>query len=273
MDLPDDKREALLAELRRVEAERERLRDALGLSEGSRWSAEELLNVVSHELRTPIHIMMGFGRVLQRSKSDPLTPGQQEYLEKMLQVTGSLASLVEDILDMGNITAGHFRVTPESGDLEQLLADAVESLEAIARQKSQRLQLEVADLPGGLVFDLRRMRQVVVNLVVNAIKFTPEGGRITVRAAGQGDVVRVEVEDNGPGIPLDQQPRLFKPFSQLDLSDSRSNRGVGLGLSISKAIVEAHGGTIGVESEVGRGATFWFSLPVAASGTERPEGV
>jgi signal transduction histidine kinase len=138
---------------------------------------------------------------------------------------------------------------------------ALEGLVPLATAKAQRLLLDAPDDLPVLIADEARVRQVLTNLVANAIKFAHAPGDITVRIACQGGLVRCEVADRGPGIAAADLARLFQPFTQLDMSATRSASGTGLGLSIAKALVEAHGGAIGVESQPGAGSTFWFTLP------------
>jgi PAS domain S-box-containing protein len=250
----------LEAEAQRQELQALRQTDAL---------KDQFLSILSHELRTPINAITGFGSILADGLAGELSDYQLAYLNKMLAGADVLLALVNDLLDMSRIQAGKFTMSPELIALAPVLEEAVASLAPLAEQKGQRLDLAIApDLPT-LVADRQRLTQVVVNLVGNAIKFTPDGGSIRVsgdlvREGGTGApaALRVAVTDNGPGIAPEDQPKVFRRFTQLDMSATRPSGGTGLGLSISKALVEAHGGTIGVESERGRGSTFWFTLPL-----------
>jgi two-component system phosphate regulon sensor histidine kinase PhoR len=227
--------------------------------------ADEFLGVVSHELRTPIHVLMGFLRILQKGVGGPLTDQQRAYLEKAMGVTEVLARLVNDILDLSQVRAGTFLVQLEPCIPRPVITDSLETIAPLAQQKPIEL---MTDLPQDLPVvrgDAARLAQVMVNLLSNAIKFTQPGGRVIVRARPRGDHLLVEVADNGSGIPPADLPRLFQPFTQLDMSRTRQVGGVGVGLSISKAIIDAHGGTIGVTSEPGVGSTFWFAVPMGES--------
>jgi two-component system phosphate regulon sensor histidine kinase PhoR len=224
---------------------------------------DEFLGVVSHELRTPIHVLMGFLRILQKGVGGPLTDQQRAYLEKAMGVTEVLARLVNDILDLSQVRAGTFLVQLEPCRPRPVIADSLETIAPLAQQKPIEL---VTDLPRDLPVvrgDAARLAQVMVNLLSNAIKFTQPGGQVIVRARPRGDHLHVEIADNGAGIPPADLPKLFQPFTQLDMSRTRQVGGVGVGLSISKAIIDAHGGAIGVTSEAGAGSTFWFQVPLA----------
>lgn len=232
---------------------------------------DQFLSVVSHELRTPINAITGFGSILEDEIAGPLTEPQHRYLGKLLDGANALLALVNDLLDMSRIQAGKFHLTPQPTHFPLIVHDALANLQPLADRKQQLLHNEVpGDLPE-LVADAQRINQVLINLVGNAIKFTPDGGTITVRACLErapstgAPVLRCEVHDTGPGIAPENLPRLFKQFGQLDMSSTRKAGGTGLGLSISKALVEAHGGQINVESQVGRGSTFWFTLPLPTS--------
>lgn len=256
-DAAPESREALLRRIAVLESENQRLR-AGGATD---TRADEFLAVVSHELRTPIHVMMGFLRILQRGLGGPLTEAQQGYLDKAMGVAEVLSRLVNDILDMSQVRAGAFRVQPEPCDARSLIRDCVSDMRPLAAQKGVELVMDVPeDLPA-VRADLARLGQVLINLVSNGIKFTPAGGRVTVSARVDAQAFHLSVRDTGVGIPPTELPRLFQPFTQLDMSLTRQVGGAGIGLSISKAIVEAHGGSIGVTSQTGEGSTFYFTLP------------
>ncbi|MDB5098357.1 MAG: multi-sensor signal transduction histidine kinase [Cyanobacteria bacterium RYN_339] len=222
---------------------------------------DQFLGILSHELRTPLNAIQGFGSVLEDGIVGELVPDQARFVAKIMEASDSLLALVNDLLDMSRVQAGKFTLDREHVALPPLCERALAAVSGQTDAKGQRL---VADIPADLPTvdaDPLRVSQVLTNLVTNAIKFTSEGGTITVRARVDGAVVRFEVSDTGVGIPDAEQARIFLAFTQVDMSDTRQKGGVGLGLSIVKALVEAHGGDVGVSSQVGQGATFWFTLP------------
>jgi hypothetical protein len=223
---------------------------------------DQFLSILSHELRTPLNAVLGFASVLDDEVAGPLTQEQHRYLGRILNGTEILLSLINDLLDMSRIQAGKFTLSPECVHVAEVTHGTLVHLTALARLKDQALMLDIEDNLPTIEADEQRIGQVILNLVGNAIKFTPKGGRIDVSIRRQGDQLRFEVTDNGIGIRAQDQARLFQPFSQVDGSSTREKGGTGLGLSIAKALVEAHGGQIGVVSEPGKGSTFWFTLPL-----------
>jgi two-component system cell cycle sensor histidine kinase PleC len=222
---------------------------------------DEFLSIVSHELRTPLNFIKGFTSLLANEFAGPLTPQQRDYLDNIGQSSERMLLLVNDLLDVAALQAGKLPLEPEPCVYGPLVDEAVQNATALAEARRLTLSTDTA-APVTLTIDPRRIGQVLANLIANAIKFTPEGGAVTVRVSRDGETVRTEVTDTGIGIPEGEQHRLFLPFSQLDMSATRKAGGTGLGLSISKALVEAHGGHIGVESRPGQGSTFWFTLPL-----------
>jgi signal transduction histidine kinase len=231
-----------------------------------RWQQDlmkdRFLGVLSHELRTPINAIMGFGSILEDGVLGEMPERQREAVRRILDGADTLLRLVDDLLDMSRIQAGKLVHAPRPMDLAAACQRVVEALGSLAEQKRLDLTLELPDALPEVFADPQRIEQVLVNLVGNAIKFTPPGGVVAIRAEQTGIWLRCEVMDTGKGIDRRDHPRLFKPFGQLDMSTTRPAGGTGLGLSISKALVEAHGGQIGLESAPGQGSTFWFTLPV-----------
>ncbi|HKP33642.1 MAG TPA: HAMP domain-containing sensor histidine kinase [Sphingomicrobium sp.] len=219
---------------------------------------EEILRIVAHDLRNPLNtISMATGLLLDTPAA---TEADRAKRLKIIQRAGETANrLIQDLLSVTTIEAGRLSIDPRRVEVAELLREAAEMLETVAREKSIELTVDpVAGIPP-IRGDAGRVLQVFSNLVSNAIKFTPEGGRITLSADCVDGRVQCFVRDTGAGIPPEQISRVFGKFWQARRGD---RRGVGLGLAIARGIVEAHGGSIGVESEVGRGSVFSFSLPI-----------
>lgn len=230
---------------------------------------DEFLSVISHELRTPLNFITGFTSILEDEVAGPINETQRKYLGKIMNGADRMLELVNNLLDMSRIQAGKLHIEPLQTAYRPILEDALAPLRPLSAQKQLSLTLEApADLEAEV--DPRRIVQVLTNLVDNAIKFTPTGGEIRIRVRGEGDGILTEVSDTGPGISEEGIEKLFKPFSQVDMSSTRRVGGTGLGLTISKALVEAHGGQIGVRSRLGAGSTFWFWLPRSRGGGKPP---
>jgi PAS domain S-box-containing protein len=234
-------------------------------AEAARYQAlkDQFLSIMSHELRTPINAIMGFASILEDELDGPLNEEQRSHARKILKASDRLLHLVNDMLDMSRLTAGKFSLNMEELALGDVLDAAVAELAPAAAARSITLTLDEPQPLPLIQADAQRLVQVVRLLLGNAVKFTPPGGLVTLRGRRDGAGVRVEVSDTGPGIAPEDRPRLFEPFSQLDMTSTRQEGGLGLGLSLARALIKAHGGTIGVESQPGHGATFWFTLPEA----------
>jgi signal transduction histidine kinase len=242
------------------------------LDQASRLKDQFLANM-SHELRTPLNSVIGFSDLLvtMASTDSPLTATQRDYVETISRNGRHLLELINELLDLSKIAAGRLELRLEPLELEPVLREAGDSVRAQLVAHQHRLAIEPPEAPIVVTADRVRLRQVLLNLLSNAIKFTTDGGRITLRAGPEDSGrVRIAVTDTGIGIAPTDQPRLFQEFVQLDASPSRRYEGTGLGLALSKRLVELQGGTIGVESQLGQGSTFWFTVPRAAP---RPPGV
>ncbi len=224
---------------------------------------DQFLSVISHELRTPLNFIMGFASILDDEVAGPLTAEQHAFLEKILKGTDRMLLLVNDLLDFAKIQAGEFELIAKPALYAPLVDDVVATLKPLADQKQITLEPIIPPALAALC-DPERVIQVLTNLVGNAIKFTPEGGVVTVSACERDGLVMTEIEDTGIGIATEDMVKLFTRFRQLDMSRTRTAGGTGLGLSISKALVEAHGGSIEASSEgLGKGSCFRFTLQAA----------
>ena len=227
---------------------------------------DQFLSNISHELRTPLNSIIGFTDLLLTQDLGPaLSEQQRDFLETVGRNGRQLLELINELLDLQRIAAGRMELKTEAVELADLLAEAAGSVHAQSQKHRHALVVTPPADNLRVRADRGRVRQVLLNLLSNAIKFTPDGGRITVAAApvNGGAEVRIAVTDTGIGIAAEDQPKLFQEFSQLDASASRKYEGTGLGLALSRRLIELHGGEIGVESEMGKGSTFWFTLPQA----------
>jgi PAS domain S-box-containing protein len=223
---------------------------------------DEILNMVTHDLRNPLStIRMGVDLLTDfapERRSD-----NRKWLEILRHSTEEMDGIIEDLVDLARIAGGRFVVDASHQNLPALLADTCRSFEALAEQSGLSFEYGAEEGLEGIWADARQIQRVFSNVVGNAFKFTPQGGRVTVRAEREGSMVRFMVRDTGPGIPPEHLPHVFDRYWQARQSD---RRGIGLGLAIAKGIVEAHGGSIRAESVAGEGATFHFTIPMAASG-------
>lgn len=231
----------------------------------ARRAREDLLAVVSHDLRSPLGvILMNLVVMLKTSERDERRKSRKQLLS-MQRSANRMNRLIEDLLDTASIESGRLSVDGRYLDVRPLVSEALDALLPLAASRSLSLENELpAELPPVLA-DTDRLQQVFANLLGNAIKFTPEAGTITVRAAASSDVVTFAVADTGPGIPEGDLPHLFERLWQ---ARRTAKLGIGLGLFIVKGIVESHGGRVWVESKLGQGSTFFFTLPVAHPGAD-----
>jgi signal transduction histidine kinase len=224
----------------------------------------EFLASMSHELRTPLNAVIGFSDVLLERLFGELNEKQAEYIEDIRGSGRHLLELLNDILDLSKVEAGEMRLELERTSLREALEHGIGMIGERAARQGVSLRLEIADDVDIIVADRLRLKQVLLNLLTNAVKFTPSGGSVEARAERVGDEVRVSVEDTGVGITESDQARIFEAFQQGRRDASASAEGTGLGLTLSKRIVELHGGRIWVKSRVGHGSTFTFSIPDAS---------
>ena len=246
--------EELERQRRELQSQNELLREA-------ERRKSELVRIVSHELRTPLASILGFTSVLLNRDAEP--EEQRRYLEIIDREGRRLSNLLNDFLDAERLEEGHLLLEPELIDVSRVVAEQVRLFEG--QSDKHTLDLVLPPTPLNVRGDPNRLAQVVGNLLSNAIKYSPEGGTVHVVAEQENGVVRVSVRDEGLGIPDDQQERVFVKFFRGDAPAS-GIPGTGLGLTIARSVVEAHGGSINFESGSGEGSVFWLELPTAAAG-------
>ena len=233
------------------------MQDITHLKELARIKSE-FVSTVSHDLRTPLTTIQGYVDLLHRV--GPLTEQQQEFIERVQRSLSAITDLVGDLLDIGRIEAG-YDLEMVKAELEPIITEAAAELRPEAESKEQELLVHVLGELPPVRGNPRRLRQVISNLVNNAIKYTPVGGHITVQATQSDDHITISVTDDGFGIPLEDQPYVFDKFFRVDAPETLDVPGTGLGLSIVKSVVEKHGGRVWVESTPGEGSTFTVLLP------------
>ena len=252
---------ALAANVNRMNDELRRLYTAL--EETSRHKSEFLASM-SHELRTPLNAIIGFSEVLREEMFGPVNEKQAEYLDDIISSGNHLLSLINDVLDLSKVEAGQVELEVGPFSLREALERGVVMVREQATEDGVQVELSAGpevDLVDG---DERRIKQVIFNLLSNAVKFTPAGGEVDVSAIRINGEVRVSVADTGPGIAPGDRERIFEEFQQADMG-LEHGEGTGLGLALSKRLVELHGGRIWLESELGRGSIFTFTLPARVS--------
>ncbi|MCP4756284.1 MAG: response regulator [Proteobacteria bacterium] len=218
---------------------------------------DEFIALVSHELRTPLSSILGYAEALDECELQP--ERHDRFVRIIIEESKRLSRLIENVLDLSSLTAGSMKFEFAEMELDGIVDKAVQTLQVLAEDKD--IEIEYASSGIGLVGDADRIEQVLINIIGNAIKFSPEGGRIGIDYRSVGETVAVSIGDEGPGIPPDSLDKVFERFRQLKREGTRI-KGTGLGLSIAKYIVEAHGGEIRAEN-TGKGAVFRFTLPLS----------
>jgi signal transduction histidine kinase len=260
-DFGDEKRHleemqrAVLNILEDLDIEKRAAQDA------NRMKSEFLANM-SHELRTPLNAIMGFAKLMAHGKVGPVSAQQQEFLGDILKSSDHLLQLINDVLDLAKVEAGKMEFHPEPIELGQLVKEVRDILRAVSAGKQIQIDTDVDPACVGLELDPAKLKQVLYNYLSNALKFTPDGGRVFIRVRPEGvSAFRLEVQDTGIGIVTEDLKNLFTEFRQLDSSASKRYQGTGLGLALTRRIVEAQGGRAGVDSTLGVGSTFFVVLP------------
>jgi signal transduction histidine kinase len=258
VDVPNaDELGALAANVNRMNDELRRLYGELEAA--SRHKSEFLANM-SHELRTPLNAIIGFSQVLREEMFGEVNPKQAEYLDDIVSSGNHLLALINDVLDLSKVEAGQVELEIAPFSLREALERGVGMVRERATRDGVQIVLAVDPEVDVVEGDERRIRQVIFNLLANAVKFTPAGGAVGASAAQVNGEVRVSVTDTGPGIAPGDRERIFEEFQQTEVGVAQ-REGTGLGLALSKRFVELHGGRIWVDSEVGKGSVFVFTLP------------
>ena len=229
--------------------------------EGANRHKSEFLANMSHELRTPLHTVIGFSELLAEELKGPLNDNQKRFVAHIHRESQHLLALINEILDLSKIEAGKLQLRRESIDIGSLLEDALASIRPQGIDKSLQIETNVA---GSIIVDGDRLRlkQVLYNLLSNAVKFTPKGGCVRVDVESRDGFAQVSVSDTGIGIPLNEHGSIFDAFHQVSSAAVGTREGTGLGLPISRRLVEEHGGRIWLESEPGKGSRFTFTIPL-----------
>jgi signal transduction histidine kinase len=227
----------------------------------NRHKSEFLANM-SHELRTPLNAIIGFSEVLGERMFGELNEKQAEYTDDILTSGRHLLSLINEILDLSKVEAGRMELELATFDLPLAIDNARTFVRERATKHGINLDVTVDERLGDFVGDERKIKQILLNLLSNAVKFTPEGGRIGINARQADGAVEISVSDTGIGIAPEDQATIFEEFRQVGSDYAHKKEGTGLGLTLAKKFVELHGGKIWVESEVGKGSTFIFTLPM-----------
>jgi signal transduction histidine kinase len=257
------------------------LKEAKEAAEAANRTKSEFLANMSHELRTPLNHIIGFTELVVDKSFGGLNETQEEYLNDVLQSSRHLLALINDILDLSKVEAGKLEIAPSSVNLKVLLASSLRLIKEKAIRHRIRLSVDLNGCPKTITADERRLKQILYNLLSNAVKFTPDGGLIRIKAEvldkntyapmdscpgigskREGRFVRISVADTGIGLKQENLKSIFDRFEQVNSSASRKYQGTGLGLCLTKSLIELHGGSICAESEgEGKGSTFYFTIP------------
>jgi PAS domain S-box-containing protein len=221
----------------------------------------EFLGNMSHELRSPLHTVIGFAELLAEEREGPLNEKQRRFVGHIKTDSLHLLDLINDLLDLSKVEAGRLELRYEVFAIDAVIAEAISSVQPRATAKGLEIGTDIS-ITTPVCADRLRFKQILHNLLTNAIKFTPEGGRVSVDAAGRGRFVEISVSDTGIGIPEDQQQAVFDKFYQVRAGIQGGHEGTGLGLAITKRLVEQHGGYISLKSEPGNGTCFTFIIPL-----------
>lgn len=231
---------------------------------------DSLVHMIIHDLRTPLTSICGYLELLGEKAEPPLSADSARYLANAVKAAKQTIHLVSDVLDSSKMEEGQMKLNLAECDLSRLLTAGISELKDVS--EGREIRFSPPDTPATILADCDILSRVIQNLLANAVKFTPkDGGLIRLNISPAGNRVRVSVTDNGPGIAPEYRQKIFEKFGQGELCAARQRYSTGLGLAFCKLAVEAHGGSIGLDSEEGKGSTFWLELPVTGPGPDKPQ--
>jgi two-component system, OmpR family, sensor kinase len=230
--------------------------------DGAIREKNQLLGMAAHDLRNPLGIIVGVLDILSEELADSLSAENRELLSRVVSSADYMQELIDDILDFSKVEAGRLELQLKPTDIGELIRQNIAFNSILASKKGIKLSFECKEAPPLLNLDARRIQQVLHNLISNALKFSHSGSAIMVTLSRDSDEVTIEVADGGQGIAADDLDKLFKPYSRTRTRSTANEKSTGLGLAITQRIVAAHGGSIRVESELGRGSCFYVTLPI-----------
>jgi len=255
----------------RVEQRTAAMKISMEAAERANVAKSDFLSRMSHELRTPLNAILGFGQLLESDPQQPLTADQADNVHEILEAGRHLLELINEVLDLSRIESGRLELSIEALPVAALIEQCMAQIQPMAAQRGIGVTLE-ADAAAVLQADRMRIKEVLLNLLSNAVKYNRPGGSIHVSCTPAGEQrLRISVRDSGRGIPADALPRLFRPFERLE-SSYDGIEGTGIGLALAKMLTQAMDGSIGVDSVVGQGSSFWVEFPLAAAGPAQPSG-
>lgn len=230
-------------------------------AEGSNQAKAHFLANMSHELRTPLNAILGFSEIIKNASFGPISSNYRDYAQDIHNSGAHLLSLINDVLDLSKLEAGQFEIVEQMVDLALLAESSLRFVEPQAQRENIKLRFSIEPSVSLIRADERRMRQILINILSNAVKFSPQSGQVNLTANPTGDGLVIQIRDNGIGIPPDKIKLAMEPFSQVETGRTRNYQGTGLGLPLAKRLTELHGGTLSLDSEVNVGTLVSITLP------------